>query len=497
MRRRVIALCCFIIIFVSVVLSRVGYIALYIDSFVENTSNTYSFTIDMADVNLYYKNSELISNNVTSYVAVARPNSKCINELYKYVDYNTRKSVIKELEGGKLSIFSVDKPIEAKYIKCFKANESRYSNQLLNKQSNGLLNYIDNYVGERKIIYNVDALGRLLDGDDGKIVDENYNTKEGYYLSLDKNIQQALEQSCVGMKSGCALVMDVDSGGILASVVKPNNSYISKNIKQYAVGSVFKIVVAVSALENDLDPEYNCTGSITVGDTIFSCQGENVHNNQHIKQALANSCNCYFVNLALQLGSDRLINTARSLGFDDQIELFDKWVIKTSSLPSDEELESLGELSLLGFGQGKLMATPLQICSVLATIASGGLYNQPRLVVSNVNNEGKIISIEYPKPIQVITPSNADRMLKYMRYVVTNGTAANAESSAHKSAGKTATAQTGQYNDGIEMLNTWFAGVYPYDNPKYAMVIMTENGKSGAEDCCPIFRTMVEKLDKI
>ncbi len=81
-----------------------------------------------------------------------------------------------------------------------------------------------------------------------------------------------------------------------------------------------------------------------------------------------------------------------------------------------------------------------------------------------------------------------------MRYVVTNGTGRRAEYN-NNSAGKTSTAQSGRYVDGKEILNTWFAGFYPYDNPKYTIVIMTEDGKSGSGDCCPIFRTIVEKLD--
>ena len=73
----------------------------------------------------------------------------------------------------------------------------------------------------------------------------------------------------------------------------------------------------------------------------------------------------------------------------------------------------------------------------------------------------------------------------------------NAQSSSNKSAGKTATAQTGQYFMKNEYLNTWFAGVYPYDEPKYALVVMKEHGKSGSTDCCPIYRTIVEQLENI
>ncbi len=83
-----------------------------------------------------------------------------------------------------------------------------------------------------------------------------------------------------------------------------------------------------------------------------------------------------------------------------------------------------------------------------------------------------------------------------MRYVVTNGTGSLAEYN-NSSAGKTATAQSGIYKNGVEVLNTWFTGFYPYKNPKYAIVVMCENGDSGAGDCAPVYRAIVEKLDKM
>ena len=83
-----------------------------------------------------------------------------------------------------------------------------------------------------------------------------------------------------------------------------------------------------------------------------------------------------------------------------------------------------------------------------------------------------------------------------MKNVVDNGTGGNA-SYKNSTAGKTATAQSGRYVDGKEILNTWFAGFYPYSNPKYAIVVMQEDGTSGSENCCPVFRTIVEKLDNL
>ena len=87
-------------------------------------------------------------------------------------------------------------------------------------------------------------------------------------------------------------------------------------------------------------------------------------------------------------------------------------------------------------------------------------------------------------------------MQSYMKNVVDFGTGVNARYKS-KTAGKTATAQSGVYIDGKEQLNTWFVGFYPYVNPKYSIVVMCEGGKSGSEDCCPIFRTIVEKLDNM
>ena len=117
-------------------------------------------------------------------------------------------------------------------------------------------------------------------------------------------------------------------------------------------------------------------------------------------------------------------------------------------------------------------------------IPNGGLYNYPTLDIIEGDN------------IRVLSEENSKTLREYMRYVVTDGTGRNADYKG-KSAGKTSTAQSGSFVNGKEVLNTFFAGFYPYSNPKYAIVVMCENGNSGAEDCCPVFRTIVEMLDKM
>lgn len=500
MRKRIISLTVCVLFLLSVLGARIGYISLGGEYTVSKTLNTYSLKIDSVGANVYFRDMSKATNNVTQYVAVIRPSAKCVGELDRIFTSSEIDEITTELSKGYPIIKRLDEKPKAKlrYIQIFHTYKTENQlNQIINKQSNGILNHIPDTVRTKSLVFSVDAQGRLLDGDMGEVVNDGYDSPEGYVTSLDKKIQQITLNACKDMKQGCALVMNVKDNSILACVNKPDETYLIKAFSRYAVGSVFKLVISACAIENDVDLTYNCTGSIVIGDTTFSCQNNNVHNTQNLKSALANSCNCYFVNLANTLGRDKLLDTAESLGFNDTTELFDKWYVKNATLPSYDELGNLGELSLFGFGQGRLSVTPLQIGSFLCTVANNGKMNYPRLFLKTINNEGLETDIDFPEPERVLSENTCKDLIEYMTYVVTNGTGANAQSKTNKSAGKTATAQTGQYILSYEYLNTWFAGVYPCDNPEYAIVVMTEKGKSGSQDCCPIFRTIVEELERI
>ena len=366
----------------------------------------------------------------------------------------------------------------------------------MSSSSSGLMKYIQPY-GYRKIRFSTDALGRMLQGSEGEIFEENESSLRGIKTTINKEVESITIEAANKIESGCVVVMDVKNSFVLSCITKPDTSYVNKAFENYNVGSVFKIVVSLCALENNIDFYYTCNGNTIVGDSEFSCQNNNKHSFQNMQSALANSCNCYFVNLALKLGEDKLIDTAEKLGFNEDIVLYNDWIVKQSGLPTTNDLKSKGELALFGFGQGKLTVSPLHMCYALCTIANGGRKNQTRFVTSNVYENGDIKDYEYKDEKQVFEENNCKELINCLRYVVTNGTGKNAEDKKGKSAGKTATAQTGQYNNKTELLNTWFAGVYPYDNPRYAIVVMCENGKSGSEDCAPVFRHIVEKLSDL
>ncbi len=491
MKKRIIISAVFVTVFFASIITRLGYIALSGSFAVGETYNSYTLLIDSKSPNLYYHNYKRLTNNTYERYALLKPNAKTLAELPKL--FNNTEEIINELKKGKPLLEKTD--IESsEYIPIINVSSSDYNcKQLISRECSGLLKYLPVSIGEKRMRFHVDALGRMLTGDEGTVIDDNYVSSEGLLLTLDSEIQNIAYNACKSVKSGCVIIMDVNSSSIVACVTKPDESYLNKPFLLYSVGSVFKLIIAACAIENNISIDYTCNGKIKIRDTEYTCQNNKEHKSQNLEQALVNSCNCYFINLAEILGAKRILETAQKFGFGNDIKIYKDWIFKGSSLPSAEDMNNDGELPLVGFGQGKLMSTPVQFCNALCTIANGGYYNSIKLVLAEIDKYGEQSLIKYKNKNRVISKNSAKLLLKYMRSVVKNGSGRNADYK-NESAGKTATAQTGQIKNGRELLNTWFAGVYPYTGPKYAIVVMVEDGISGAESCCPIFRTIVEKL---
>lgn len=490
MSKRVVVILVTLLFVLSASLGRIAFIMFSGEYKVSSGYNSYSIDLSVLKPTIYDCKLNKLNNNKTEYTAIIRPNEKCLNEL-QYLFTKTEVSEIRdELSKGYPVIRRIEKPDKSlKFIQFEKIIASENNSDIF---INSIFNNFNDEIGSKKVNFSIDALGRLLDGDNGTVINDNYDAQNGVILTLDNSIQQIANEASKSMEKGAVVVMDVENSNILA-LVSRGDDYLNRANLSYSVGSIFKLAVCLSAIENNIDADYNCEGSITVGDTTYSCQKEKAHGAQNMKQALANSCNCYFVNLALLLGSDKITQTAQSLGFGEDIYIEEKITAKGGSFPSEELLKSKGQLALLGFGQGELTDSPVHFCSVIASIANGGVYNKPNLILGSVDANGGAYYNEESQGDRVMKASTAYKLTDYMRYFVSNGTGRSADYNS-ASAGKTSTSQSGQYIDNQEQYNTWFAGFYPYKNPKYAIVVMTEHGTSGAEDCCPVFRTIVEKL---
>lgn len=146
-------------------------------------------------------------------------------------------------------------------------------------------------------------------------------------------------------------------------------------------------------------------------------------------------------------------------------------------------------------GQKGVMLSPLQICSLVASIADDGCWRSPQLVKYFVDGKGKRTVIT-PEPKQrLFSRETSKNMRILMESVINEGTGKNAAMLEMPVAGKTGTSQSGRISiDGEEILDTWFAGYFPANNPRWAIVVLVEQGKSGAEDAAPVFKEISQGM---
>lgn len=381
----------------------------------------------------------------------------------------------------------------------------------------GLEKSFDSFLAENSgslsVAFPVSASGRSLSGKDIKVKENNYNTRAGIAVTLDKSIQSACEKALAShnIETGCAVVLDVKDNAVLALATAPaidrnnltqsledkNSPFVNRALNAYSVGSVFKPIVAAAALDIGIDEntEFDCNGSVDVNSVTFGCHKKDGHGAVSMAQAVASSCNVYFINLGLKTGSEKILSLASDLGLGKEITLADGIVCKGGILPTKSDINSLPALANLSFGQGKLLSSPLGIAAVYAAFANGGIYREPYLVKCITDTDGKV-SAYYKNETdsRVITESVCKKIQRMLTLTVTDGSGKNACPENTTAAGKTATAQSGWYENGQEVLHTWFAGWFPAEEPRYVITVMNERGSSSSTDCAPVFKTIADSI---
>lgn len=472
---------------------------------------------------IYDCNLNPLTNGETLYCAVAKPTQKALAALESELDF-IEFSAVKEkmLSGSPVSVRVKDAQCESSDITVV-AYPERYGSLACHiigylgyegsgvsgaeKAFDGLLSSGGFSVAAR---VSCDANGRVLLGEKITVENEAFPAS-GIALTIDGGIQKIAENALdsSGAECAAAVVIDVETGAIRACVSRPSfnqndiasalenpdSPLINRAFLPFSVGSVFKPVVAAAALENGIESSflYNCTGSVTLNGVTFSCHKKEGHGELDMKGAVANSCNTYFIALALETGADKVIETAKKFGFGSETVFAEGMKSYAGNLP--ERVDSKAAAANLSFGQGELTATPVQICSMMAVIANGGYSVQPYLVEGEVNAEGELIRKGgYYEKKRVISSETAELLKSFLLAVVEEGSGSRAKSGLVSCAGKTATAQTGKSENGEEIYNAWFAGYFPADNPKYAVVVLKENGGEGAISCAPVFKEIAENI---
>ena len=335
----------------------------------------------------------------------------------------------------------------------------------------------------------------------------------GVQLTLSREIQQTAEAVAnETMESGCILVLDTanakvracvsrpgyDPENISASLNAPDSPLLERAFQCYAVGSVFKPVVAAAALEaGESGFVYTCPGWCAVDGRIFRCAGGIPHGEVDLAGALEKSCNGYFIRLGQALGADAVRAMAEKLGFGQAIPLTDALHTAAGVLPEREVLASSGAYANFCFGQGELLASPLQVAAMMNTIACGGICRTPLLLETTLDETtgAPLTALSHVRSRRVLTKCTAAALQALLAGVVAGGTGHEAALPGQTAAGKTGTAQTGQFSGGTELKNYWFAGFVPAEQPRYTIVVLQDTQAEPAFSSAAIFARVAAGLE--
>lgn len=347
--------------------------------------------------------------------------------------------------------------------------------------------------------FNVDSLKEIFNDRNN----EENKIGNGIVTTLDPSIQQAAYNGLknLGGYKGAAVAINPKTGEILALVSMPtydpnnldsameaansgkdsSNALINRALNgKYPPGSTFKTVTTTSALQNISGIQsriFEDNGVLDLGGGFTLPNVKKVANGSiDLKTAFMRSSNVVFGSLALELGNDKLKETAEKFGFNKDIPATGL-SISQSVFPTFKSYEK-GLIAQSGIGQSEILATPIQMALVASTIANDGTMMQPELVNKVVDLNGNTVKeIEAKKYQTVMTKSEADTIQDYMEGLADNLGLFDGMNAA----GKTGTAENSTGKD-----HSWFIGFAPADNPQIAVAVIVESSGFGAEYAGPI-----------
>ena len=393
----------------------------------------------------------------------------------------------------------------------------------------------------------VNAHGRIV----REIRKENSKKGNNVKLSIDIELQKKL-YSLLKDKSGSIVAINVNNGEVIGMVSSPsfdpnffNQGFstedwktlindplaplVNKSISgEYSPGSTFKTIVLLSALKNNIIKKNSsilCTSKLETKDRNFYCwchkkktgcyAARNHQRNVRPKLAIAQSCDCFFYELAKKIGINKIAETAKTFGIGKKTGI-DIRGEKTGLVPTKSWKRKnigkswhVGETMITGVGQGYITSTPLQLALVTALIANNGKKIFPKINLDDFNLEKNVINddmdehhSDYEEYFPIIREGMYDAVNKHI------GTAYKSRLSKPIFAGKTGTVQVRVITEEereTEIIpnrelpfeqrdHALFIGFAPYKNPKVAISIIIEHGGSGSSQAAPIAAKIFKKI---
>jgi penicillin-binding protein 2 len=379
----------------------------------------------------------------------------------------------------------------------------------------------------------VDSLGRRK----GEISRKEPIQGNTLQLNLDFDLQERAEDLLQG-REGAVVILDVKTGGILAMASYPDfnpNQFINRFTPEewsdlirspeyplenrtirglYAPGSIFKLTVALAALDLGAVNErtsYFCSGSTRIYGHPFGCWFKGGHGSVNLYTGIRNSCNIYFYQLGKKIGIEEIYRYATRLGFGKKTGVDlpgekqglvpnPQWKIKVKNEPWYP-----GETISVSIGQGPLLVTPLQVAVHTTLLANRGKSITPRIINENQSIGGEVRN-SYSVDIQ---RSIFEKIIRGMWKVVNEkGTGRATKVSGYDVCGKTGSTQlvSTEAQETIPGQNqkykthSWFTGFAPRENPQVAVTVLVEYGGMGGATAAPLarhlFKLYREKYDR-
>ena len=385
--------------------------------------------------------------------------------------------------------------------------------------------------------YEVNAYGRRI----SQLEFQKGNKGKTIKLTIDTEIQR-LANELLKEKAGSICVMDIFTGHVVAMHSSPSfdaNKFVfgisnddwqlirndpmkplvNKSLSgNYSPGSTIKPLVALSALENKVvnsNFRVNCRGHknpLELYGQTYHCWKKEGHGIVNMREAMKQSCDTYFYEVARKLGVDKLSDTAKKFGLGKKVfgDLFE--IEKSGLIPSTFWKKNalgrnwlLGETIITGIGQGYIQTTPIQLCLMTAQIANGGHKIIPKIILdSKTEEEDKFAPIvEDTKNMKLVQ----DAMFSSTNEARGTSYRSRIDDPKYQFAGKTGTAQVKRITKQDRELDldtseipyeerdhALYVAFGPYKNPRYAASIVIEHGGSGGRVAAPLAKKLFKKI---
>jgi len=385
--------------------------------------------------------------------------------------------------------------------------------------------------------YEVNAYGRRI----SQLEFQKGNKGKTIKLTIDTEIQR-LANELLKEKAGSICVMDIFTGHVVAMHSSPSfdaNKFVfgisnddwqlirndpmkplvNKSLSgNYSPGSTIKPLVALSALENKVvnsNFRVNCRGHknpLELYGQTYHCWKKEGHGIVNMREAMKQSCDTYFYEVARKLGVDKLSDTAKKFGLGKKVfgDLFE--IEKSGLIPSTFWKKNalgrnwlLGETIITGIGQGYIQTTPIQLCLMTAQIANGGHKIIPKIILDGKTEEEDKFApiVEDAKNMKLVQ----DAMFSSTNEVRGTSYRSRIDDPKYQFAGKTGTAQVKRITKQDRELDldtseipyeerdhALYVAFGPYKNPRYAASIVIEHGGSGGSVAAPLAKKLFKKI---